>query len=118
MAEVAERVANLEGRFDAQTQELSRIHKSVVRVEDKMDRGFESVGATIGRLEDKVERRFEGVDVAFGRLEDKFENRFAATDSAFQALRSDFRTDFRWVMGGIAGAALAVILAMFAKDWL
>ncbi len=116
MAEVVERVANLEGRVDAQSQELTRIHESVVRVEDKMDRGFESVGTMIARLEDNVERRFEAVDVAFARLEDKFEHWFAASDAALiqledkvgrrfetletqvdaacQELRSDFRTDF------------------------
>lgn len=118
MADVVERVANLEGRFDAQTQELTRLHESVIRVEDKMDRGFEAVYATVARLEDKVERRFEAVDGAFVRLEEKSERRFEAVGAEFKELRSELRSDFRWIMGGIAGAVVTVILAMFAKDWL
>ena len=65
-----------------------------------MDRGFEAVYATVARLEDKVERRFEAVD------------------ADFKELRSELRSDFRWIMGGIAGAVVTMILAMFAKDWL
>ena len=110
MAEVAERVANLEGRFDAQSQELIRIHESVIRVEDKMDRGFETASARIARLEDKVERRFEAVDAAFVRLEDKFERRFAATDAAFTQLDDKFERRFetletrvRLRVSGVAG---------------
>ena len=38
MAEVVERVANLEGRWDAQAKQLDNIHESLVRLEDKMER--------------------------------------------------------------------------------
>jgi ABC-type phosphate transport system auxiliary subunit len=172
MAEVVERVAHLEGRFDGQAADLTRLHESAVRVEDKMDRGFVAGDATIARLEDKVERRFEAVDAAIAKLDDKVERRFEAADAAiaklddkferrfeavdaaiaklddkferrfeavdgrfvrlegrlerrfedletrFDSVRSDLRSDFRWIMGGIAGAVVTVILSMFAKDWL
>jgi uncharacterized coiled-coil protein SlyX len=51
MAEVVERVANLEGRFDAQAKQLDDIKESLVRLEDKMERRF-----------DAVERRFTAVE--------------------------------------------------------
>lgn len=83
MAELGERVANLEARLDAQGQDLAEIRQSVVRLEDR-----------VGRLEDKMERRFESVD------------------SAFRALGTEMHTQFRWVMGGIGGAVLAILLAI------
>ena len=97
MAEVVERVANLEARFDAHGQELVRVRDAVVSLEQKVDRRFEA-------LEEKVDRRFETLDQ---RMEAGF---------------AEMRTDFRWVMGAIGGAVITVILAMFAamfaKGWL
>jgi len=91
MAEVVERVANLEARFDAQVVQLNGIQESIVRLEDKM------------------ERRFEGVDQRFQAFERRMDEGFAVV-----------RTEFRWIIGAIAGAAVTVIVtilgALFAKD--
>ena len=76
MAELGERVANLEARLDAQSQDLAEIRQSVVRLEDKMERRFESV------------------------------------DHAIRSVGSEMHTQFRWIMGGIGGAVLAILLAI------
>ena len=92
MAEVVERVANLEARFDAHGEELVRIREAVIRLDEKM------------------ERRFEAVDRRFEVLDQRMEAGFA-----------ELRTDFRWVMGAIGGGAITVILAIFSavfsKGW-
>ena len=97
MAEVVERVANLEARFDAHAQELVRVRDAVVSLEQTVDRRFEA-------LEQKVDARFLHVEQRM--------------DAGF----AELRTDFRWVMSAIAGAVVTVILAMFAamfaKGWL
>ena len=97
MAEVVERVANLEARFDAHAQELARVRDAVVSLEQKVDRRFEA-------LEQKVDARFLHVEQRM--------------DAGF----AELRTDFRWIMGAIAGAVVTVILAMFAamfaKGWI
>ena len=49
MAEVVERVANLEARFDAHAQELVKVRDAVVSLEQTVDRRLEA-------LEDKVDR--------------------------------------------------------------
>ena len=87
MAEVVERVANLEARWDAQAAQLNGIQESLVRIEDKMDRKFEVI-------EDKWERRF-------GALEQRMDSGFAES-----------RTEFRWLMGAMAGTALTVIVTI------
>jgi BMFP domain-containing protein YqiC len=80
MAELGERVANLEARLDAQGQDLAEIRQSVIRVEVRID-----------RFEDKMERRFESVD------------------NAIRSMGTEMHTQFRWVMGGIGGAVLAAL---------
>ena len=82
MAEMGERVANLEARLDAQGQDLAEIRQSVVRLEDKMERRFQSV------------------------------------DDALRSLSMEMHVQFRWLIAGIAGASLTIIVAMFAKELL
>ena len=89
MAEMGERVANLEARLDAQGQDLAEIRQSVVRLDGKVD-----------RLEDKMDRRFESVD------------------NAIRSLSMEMHVQFRWLIAGIAGASLTVVVAMFAKELL
>jgi uncharacterized coiled-coil protein SlyX len=72
MAEVVERVANLEGRFDAQAQQLDDIKESLVRLEDKMDRRF-----------DAVDRRFTAVESRVTALEGSTNARFTSIDNRF-----------------------------------
>ena len=83
MAEMGERVANLEARLDAQGQDLAEIRQSIVRLDGRIE-----------RLEDKMDRRFESVD------------------TAFRLMGTEMHTQFRWVMGGIGGAVLAILLAI------
>jgi uncharacterized coiled-coil protein SlyX len=89
MSEMGERVANLEARLDAHGQDLVEIRQSVVRLD-----------ARVERLEDKMDRRFQSVD------------------DAIRLLGTEMHIQFRWLIAGIAGASLTVILAMFAKELL
>ncbi len=82
MMNTGERVAHVEARVDAQAQELVEIRASLTRLEDKMDRRFESV------------------------------------DASLRGLSTEMHTQFRWLIVGMASAALTVIVAMFAKELL
>lgn len=113
MAEVVERVANLEARLDAQVVQLNGIQESVLRTEDRVERRFAA-------FEDKMERRFEAVDGAMARLEDRMDRRFDLMEKRFDVMEQrflDLRTDFRWIMGGIAGATLAVIVTILGAAY-
>jgi uncharacterized coiled-coil protein SlyX len=114
MAEVVERVANLEGRWDAQAKQLDNIHESLVRLEDKMERRF-----------DAVDRRFTALENHVTALEASTNARFTAVDNRFDGLerrmdqmREEMRSNFRWIMGAVAGGVLTVVTtvlgAMFA----
>lgn len=94
MAEVVERVANLEARWDAQAAQLNGIQESLVRIEDKMDRKFEA-----------VDRRFE-------LNEDRWDRRFGALEQRMEAGFAESRKEFRWLMGAMAGTALTVIVTI------
>lgn len=87
MAEVVERVANLEARWDS-------IEESLVRIEDKMDRKFEAIDRRFELTEDRWDRRF-------GALEQRMETGFAES-----------RKDFRWLMGAMAGGVVTVIVTI------
>src|SRR5688500_17735601 len=121
MAEVVERVANLEGRYDAQAKQLDDIKESLVRLEEKMERRFDAVDRRFTAVENRVtalegsnNARFTSVDNRFDGLERRMEN-------GFTELREQMHSYFRWMMGAVAGAVLIVITtilgAMFAKDW-
>ena len=97
MSEVGERVANLEARFDAVSQDLGEIRESVRRLDDRMEARFQQVDA-----------RFLQVDGRFERLEQRM-------TEGFRDLRAEVHANFRWVMGGIAGAILAVVLSALAQ---
>jgi hypothetical protein len=77
MAEMLERVAKLEERFDGLAYMQNDLRESMRVLETRMDAGF-------------VEVR--------GELKD---------------IREEMHTQFRWVMGGIGGAVLAILIAMF-----
>jgi hypothetical protein len=82
MMNTGERVAHVEARIDAQAQEFVEMRASLTRLEDKMDRRFESV------------------------------------DASLRNLSTEMHAQFRWLIVGMANAALTIIVAMFAKELL
>jgi hypothetical protein len=40
------------------------------------------------------------------------ERRFESVDNAIRSMGTEMHTQFRWVMGGIGGAVLAILLAI------
>ena len=112
MAEVVERVANLEGRFDAQAKQLDDIQESLVRLEGKMDRRFDAVDRRFTSVENRVtgleasnSARFTSIDNRFDGLERRMERGFAE-------FREEMRWYFRWTVGAVAGGVLAVITTL------
>ncbi len=66
MNDVGERVANLEARLDAQGQDLAEIQQSIVRLEDKMERRFESVDASLRSLTTEMHVQFRWLIAGIG----------------------------------------------------
>lgn len=85
MAELAERVARLEERFDGVTAAITDLKVAVGKLDDRI-------------LELRSEMRSE----------------FVAVRSDAAGIRADMNTQFRWVMGGIGSAALAILIAVLA----
>ncbi len=94
MEELGERVANLEARLDAQSQDLAAIRES------------------IGRLDDKVETRFAAMEPRFAAMDTRFVQLETRMDAGFRDIRAEIHTNFRWIMGGIGGAVLAILLGI------
>jgi len=105
MAEVVERVANLEARWDAQAAQLNGIQESLVRIEDKMDRKFEAVDRKFEQFEDKWDRRILA-------LEERWDRRFGALEQRMDAGFTESRKEFRWLMGAMAGGVVTVIVTI------
>ena len=122
MAEVVERVANLEGRFDAQAKQLDDIQQSLVRLEGRMERRFDAVDSRFTAVENRVTALEASASARFTSVDNRFEGLERRMESGFAEVREEARSNFRWIMGAVAGAALTVIVtllsAMFAKDWL
>src|SRR5688572_15811033 len=98
MAEVVERVAKLEERFDAVTQRLDRIEvrlgtglaevkQSITRVEGRLDAGLVEVNR-------RLDAGLTEVKQSIARLDDRLESRF------------------KWLLGGIASTVLASVLTL------
>ena len=71
MAELAERVARLEERFDHVTVAIADLKEAVSKLETKMDAGFAE-------------------------------------------MRAEMSTQFRWIIGSVGSAALAILVAVLA----
>lgn len=93
-ADLGERVANLEARLDAQSQDLAEIRESIVGIDDKVEARFAA-----------MEPRFAATDARFIQLESRM-------DTGFRDIRAEIHTNFRWIMGGIGGAVLAILLGI------
>jgi hypothetical protein len=95
MNAIGERVAHLEATLGAHSQDLNELRQ----------RDLPDLRASVARLEDKMERRFELVD-----------RRFDSVESGLRAMNLEMHTQFRWLIAGMAGAALTVVVAIFAKE--
>lgn len=122
MAELVERVANLEGRFDAQSHQLDDIKESLIRLEDKMERRFDAVDRRFTAVENRVTALEGSTNSRFTAIDNRFDGLERRMEKSFSDLRLEMHSYFRWIMGAVAGAAVTVIVtllgAIFAKDWL
>lgn len=97
MAEVIERVAKLEERFEGLTAGITDIRVSIRDLDARMQADFRDVRA-------EMDRGFSDVR--------------AEMRQGVSELRTEMHTQFRWVMGGIGGAVMAILLAIAANGWL
>src|SRR5688572_15665438 len=108
MAEVVERVARLEERFDGLTTAIAGLKTTVGDLDARMQTGFAEL---------RAEMRSE-----FSAVRAEFRSEFVAVRGEFSSVRGDsaeiraeMNTQFRWIMGGIGSAALAILVAILAK---
>ena len=86
MAELAERVARLEERFDGVTVAIADLKAAIGKLEARVDAGF-------------IEVRGE----------------FSAVRSGFAGIRGDMKSNFRWIMVAGGSATLAILVAILTK---
>jgi hypothetical protein len=89
MAELAERVARLEERFDGVAVAIADLKQAVNKLDAHMEAGFAEV-----RNEFRVE--------------------FCSIRTDSTEMRAEMNTQFRWIMGSIGSAALAILVAVLA----
>ena len=89
MAELAERVARLEERFDGVTAAIADLKLTVSELDARMQAGFAEMRGEFSAIRQEFYRESSGI-------------------------RAEMNTQFRWIMGGIGGAALAILVAVLA----
>jgi hypothetical protein len=87
MAEMVERVARLEERQDSVAAALGELKLTVSDLDSRMQAGFAEL---------RADMRSESV----------------AVRSEFASLRAEMSTQFRWILGGIGSAAIAILIAV------
>lgn len=61
----------------------------------------------------KAEERMDAMAVAIEDLKQSIRDLDARMEAGFSGLRAEMNAQFRWLMGGIASAMLAILLAIF-----
>lgn len=110
MAELGERVANLEARLDAQSQDLAEIRESITHLDQRMEARFAALDSRFT----SIDARFVQIDARFLQVDARFLQVEARLDSGFRDIREEIHSNFRWIMGGIGGAVLALLLALLS----
>jgi hypothetical protein len=100
MGALAERIAALESGAEERGKMVDGVRESVVSLETRMDRRFES-------LEIKMDRRFEGLEA---RMDRRFETSEAKMDHRFETMDAKMSRQFLWLVG-IQVTTLATIVA-------
>jgi hypothetical protein len=113
MAEVVERVARLEERFDGMTTAIAELKVEVkdlrVEVRDldtRMRTGFAELREEMHTGSSEVR---SDMQAEFAAVRSEMQTGFAAVRSE---MHSEMHTQLRWIMGGIGGALLATLLAV------
>ena len=88
---------SLETRVALLEASISNINQTLIRLENKMDKGF-----------DYVHRRFDDVDHNLNRFEAKMDKQFTDARNEFKDVRKDMKTDFRWLLAIIGGLGLVM----------
>ena len=87
MADVMERVTRLEERFDGMTGAMAELKIEIAELRLEMKGGFAEL---------RADMRSES----------------AAVRGEFAAMRAEMSTQFRWILGSIGSAALAILIAV------
>lgn len=117
MAELGERVANLEARLDAQSQDLAEIRESIKHLDDRMEARFAALDSRFSSIDTRfvsIDARFASIDARFVQMDARFLQVEARLDIGFRDIREEIHTNFRWIMGGLGGAVLALLLALLS----
>ena len=111
MAEVVERVARLEEKYDAVRQDLADVKAAVARVDGRLEAGLRDA-----RSESRTGLADLRADMNIGFAEHRAEANALRSEmtAGFAAMRQEMQTHFRWMMGGLGGAVLAILLAMLS----
>ena len=104
MRTAEERFVALEVESAEQRVMVHRLEQSIGDFRAEMNRRFSHVDQRF----DQVDRRFDAVDRRFLGIE----GRLSALDQKFDALGKEMSVQFRWVVGLLFSALLAVVLAL------
>ena len=92
MAATEERVASLEARVDEHTRGLADLRQEVIRLEERMDRRFDTVDTRFIRIEERLDRMDDRLTRSFTWLVGIQVTTLAAILAAFGGLAAAFAT--------------------------
>lgn len=107
MAEVVERVTKLEERWDGLSRDMTDLRKSMGDFRHEVALRFDAVDRRFLALEGRL-------DAGFGTLHQRLDATNAVMSGEFGKMREEMNTQFRWIMGGIGGATLTILVAVLA----
>jgi hypothetical protein len=119
MAEVIERVAKLEEQYGAIMQRFDRVDGDIARVEGRLDAGLAEVKQSIMRLENRLDAGLIAVgtrsDAGIGEVKQSMAASFAEVKQSIVRLDNKLESGFKWMMGGIAGGFLTVVVLIIGQ---
>lgn len=109
MPSFEERLSNLEGRVQEQTNRLGELPQMFQHLDAKIDEKFHQLDA-------KIDRTFQQLDT---KIDTKIDGLDTKIDRKIDTLRADMTNQFRWTIGIMltlaAGVATAVIAAILHR---
>jgi chromosome segregation ATPase len=104
MAELVERVARLEERFDSVTAAIADLRGEFTDFRTEVRSEFTAVRT-------EMHDEFKAVRA---EMHGEFAAVRAEMHGGFAEIRTEMNTQFRWLMGGIGSSALAILVAVLA----
>ncbi len=103
MADVAERMARVEGRLEVHEQERVDLRDAVRVLDEKVDRRLDA-------LDQKLDRRVDELSLRVTTVDHKLDEGLGALRTEMSQMRIEAKGHFYWVLGFFGATVTAMVL--------